>query len=267
MWTSAISRLSFGSSTPHWRVICECQRHRRRGTALGALRLVARSHLVVSFLALLLASGFVASPLGASIPSVDLFLESARSWMSWGGGVVDEPEVELGPPTAVTTWYDGDTTRELVRELYFRSLVPYGEIILEEARVNDLSPELVAAVVKTESDFRPRLVSHKDAHGLMQIIPSTGRLMGASDLFNPHDNIRTGTKYLRYLSDRYAGDRTMTLAAYNAGLGNVERYGGVPPFTETQNYLVRVARSNREYERKIRESVAQWNLVALRLRD
>ncbi|MDX1584797.1 MAG: lytic transglycosylase domain-containing protein, partial [Thermoanaerobaculia bacterium] len=124
-----------------------------------------------------------------------------------------------------------------------------------------------AAVVKTESDFRPRLVSHANAHGLMQIIPSTGRLMGARDLFNPHDNIRTGTKYLRYLYDIYEGDRTMTLAAYNAGLGNVQKYGGVPPFRETQNYVVRVARSNKEYERRIRESAAKWSRLALKIRE
>jgi hypothetical protein len=263
MWTTAISSVSFGPSVPHWRVICDCQRHRHRSTVLKA----ARSHLAVWSLGLLLASGFVASPLGASIPSMDLFLENARNWIQSGSAAADEPVVEMGPPTHQTSWYDGPVTRDVVREMYFRTQVPYGDIIYKEARANALPPELVAAVVKTESDFRPRLVSHKEAHGLMQIIPSTGRLMGASDLFNPHDNIRTGTKYLRYLSDVYAGDRTMTLAAYNAGMGNVERYGGVPPFTETQNYLVRVARSNGEYERRVRESVAQWNLVALRLRD
>ncbi len=164
-------------------------------------------------------------------------------------------------------WITTSMTTDVVREAFFKTQIPYGEIILKESADNELPPELVAAVVKTESDFRPRLVSNRNAHGLMQIIPSTGRFMGARDLFNPHDNIRTGTKYLRYLYDRYDGNRTMTLAAYNGGPGNVEKYGGVPPFTETQNYVVKVSRSNTEYERRIRESAARWNRLALRLRD
>ena len=85
----------------------------------------------------------------------------------------------------------------------------------------------------------------------MQIVPETGRLMGTHNLFNPTENIAAGTKYLRYLFDRF-GDQRMVLAAYNAGEGNVERFGGVPPFPETQNYLQRVSARTQQYRQGIR---------------
>lgn len=243
------------------RVICECQRHRKRRA-----RVKRATRAAVWGGVLFLAGGTFVSPLGASIPSVDVILSSARNWIA-GPAVIESGAVATEATPARKPWITSAMTTELVREAFFKTQVPYGEIILKESFENELPPELVAAVVKTESDFRPKLVSNKNAHGLMQIIPSTGKFMGARDLFNPHDNIRTGTKYLRYLYDRYEGDRTKTLAAYNAGPGNVEVYGGVPPFIETQNYVVRVARSNTEYERRIRESAARWNRLALKLRD
>jgi len=109
----------------------------------------------------------------------------------------------------------------------------------------------VAAVVEAESDFRPKLISDKNAQGLMQIIPSTGRLMGADDLFNPEENIAAGTKYLRYLVNRF-GDQRTALAAYNAGEGNVERFGGMPPFGETQMYVQRVLSRTTQYRQTLR---------------
>ena len=142
-------------------------------------------------------------------------------------------------------------TLEVAKEEFFRTQVPYGSIIYREARRNNLSPELIAAVVEAESDFRPRLVSNKQAQGLMQLVPETGRLMGADNLFNPSENIAAGTKYLRYLFDRF-GDEKMVLAAYNAGEGNVERFGGVPPFSETHDYVQRVASHTSRYSRRVR---------------
>src|SRR5438034_537859 len=91
-----------------------------------------------------------------------------------------------------------------------------------------------------------RLISGKNAQGLMQVLPSTGALMGAEDLFDPTENIAAGTKYLRYLFDRF-GDERLALAAYNAGEGNVEKFGGVPPFPETLNYLRKVSSRRNEY--------------------
>ena len=154
-------------------------------------------------------------------------------------------------------------TRDHAKEQFFRAHVPYGSIIYREAVRNNLEPELVAAVVESESDFRVRLVSHKNAQGLMQVIPSTGRLMGAADLFNPAENIAAGTKYLRYLFNRFEGDQRLALAAYNAGEGNVDKFGGVPPFPETINYLRRVSVTTGQYQQAVRGSYVS----SLRMRN
>jgi Soluble lytic murein transglycosylase and related regulatory proteins (some contain LysM/invasin domains) len=129
---------------------------------------------------------------------------------------------------------------ERLKEKFFQREVPFGGIIYSEARKNDLPPELVAAVVHTESQFVPTALSNRGAIGLMQIAPKTGRWLGASNLSDPAQNIRAGTKYLRYLTDRFDGDQAKAIAAYNAGEGNVRRFGGVPPFKETRNYVQRV---------------------------
>lgn len=144
-------------------------------------------------------------------------------------------------------------TREISKEAFFRANVPYGQIIYREAKRNNLPPELVAAVVESESDFRVGLVSNKNAQGLMQLVPETGRLMGAANLFNPEQNIAAGTKYLRYLFDRFGDERTV-LAAYNAGEGNIEKFGGIPPFPETLSYLDRVKQRTKSYAAKVHGS-------------
>src|SRR5712692_1962629 len=129
---------------------------------------------------------------------------------------------------------------EQVKENFFKTKVPFGSIIYSEARKNDLPPELVAAVVNTESKFQPTARSGAGAIGLMQLVPRTGRWLGARDLTNPAQNIMAGTKYLKYLTERFGGDQQKAIAAYNAGEGNVRRFGGVPPFRETRNYVQRV---------------------------
>jgi soluble lytic murein transglycosylase-like protein len=136
---------------------------------------------------------------------------------------------------------------ETVKQQFFKKEVPFGDIIYSEARKNNVAPELVAAVVNTESKFVPTARSGRGAIGLMQLVPKTGRWMGARDLTNPAQNISAGTKYLRYLSDRFGGDQQKMVAAYNAGEGNVRRFNGVPPFKETQNYVSRV----RDFQRDL----------------
>lgn len=127
-----------------------------------------------------------------------------------------------------------------VRQRFFKAEVPFGGIIYDEAKKNDLPPELVAAVVHTESKFVPTARSNRGAVGLMQLVPKTGRWMGANNLNDPAQNIQAGAKYLRYLTDRFSGDQQKAIAAYNAGEGNVRRFNGVPPFAETRNYVQRV---------------------------
>jgi hypothetical protein len=129
---------------------------------------------------------------------------------------------------------------EAVKEQFFKTQVPFGSIIYNEAKKHNIAPELVAAVVNAESRFQPTARSHRGAQGLMQLVPATGRWMGARNLMNPAENISAGTKYLRYLSDRFEGDQQKMIAAYNAGEGNVRRFGGVPPFRETRQYVVKV---------------------------
>jgi len=127
-----------------------------------------------------------------------------------------------------------------VKKAFFQKEVPFGGIIYNEAKKNDLPPELVAAVVHTESKFVPTARSNRGAVGLMQLVPKTGRWLGARNLTDPAQNIQAGAKYLRYLTDRFSGDQQKAIAAYNAGEGNVRRFNGVPPFKETRNYVQRV---------------------------
>ncbi len=141
-------------------------------------------------------------------------------------------------------------TLDVFKEEYFRLHVPYGAIIYREARKNDLPPELVAAMVHTESDFRPRLVSHKSAQGLMQIVPETARLLGIADPFSPEENIAAGTKYFRYLLNRFDNE-AIALAAYNPGEGHVERCHCIPDFQETRDYIARVNRRTDRYRQRV----------------
>jgi soluble lytic murein transglycosylase-like protein len=147
----------------------------------------------------------------------------------------------------------GPYALENFRENYYRANVPYGAIIYREARKNALPPELVAAMVHTESDFRPRLASQTAAHGLMQIVPSTAALLGIDEPLDPEQNIAAGTRYFRHLLNRY-DDETLALAAYNAGETNVARFGGVPPFQETQEYIAKVNRRTHRYRDGVRNA-------------
>jgi soluble lytic murein transglycosylase len=143
-------------------------------------------------------------------------------------------------------------TLDVAKEEYFKSEVPFGAIIYREAIKNELPPELIAAVVESESDFQAGLVSNKDARGLMQIVPETARFMRCQDPFDPDANIAAGTGYLHYLINRF-GDVQVALAAYNAGEGTVERLGGIPRYPETIEYVERVSRRTRFYRQGVQD--------------
>ncbi len=151
---------------------------------------------------------------------------------------------------------------ESSREQFFKKEIPFGSIIYREAKKNNLRPELVAAVVHTESKFKPTARSGAGAQGLMQLVPRTGRWMGAKNLMNPVENITAGTKYLRYLNDRFDGNEQKVIAAYNAGEGNVRRFGGIPPFRETRQYLERVRSFEDDLGARIEGQVALQVAVA-----
>jgi soluble lytic murein transglycosylase-like protein len=127
-----------------------------------------------------------------------------------------------------------------IRQQFFSNAVPFGDLIHEKSQKYDVDPVLVAAVMETESRFHTRARSQVGAMGLMQLMPRTGRWLGAKNLYDPDQNIEAGTKYLSYLSKRFDGNLKNTIAAYNAGEGTVQRYGGVPPYQETRIYVTRV---------------------------
>lgn len=115
-------------------------------------------------------------------------------------------------------------------------------LVLQAADRHQMDPDLIHAVIRTESGYDPRAVSPKGAMGLMQLIPATARRFGVEDPFDPKQNIEGGTSYLKYLLGLFGGDLALSLAAYNAGENSVMRQGGVPPFPETEEYVRRVRR-------------------------
>jgi soluble lytic murein transglycosylase-like protein len=255
-----------------YRVICDCQVHRQRERSLWrrAGRIASRS--VAVLISVPLAITAFDLPIAAmNIKSVNLdALRVSTPVSALVPAAVPEaapgPKLEVAAPGSRSSLpiFTTDSVREqflaqpvshsldVIKEHYFRTRVPYGAIIYREARRNGLAPELVAAMVHTESDFRPGLVSNKSAQGLMQIVPETARVLGIANPFDPEENIAAGTRYFRYLLKRFNGNEQIALAAYNAGPTNVERFGGVPPFPETQAYIEKVNVRRSRYRARLR---------------
>jgi soluble lytic murein transglycosylase-like protein len=172
----------------------------------------------------------------------------------------------------ITAWrFFGNDIRESLVSL--RSLrvsgTPYGSVIFnssaratavpeylspfiaDAAKAHGVDPRLVAAVARRESAFNPNAISPVGASGVMQLMPSTAKFLGVSNVFDARQNIHGGTRYLRKLLDTFNGDLDLTLAAYNAGPGAVAKYKGVPPYRETRAYVSAVRAS---YERSVAET-------------
>jgi soluble lytic murein transglycosylase-like protein len=245
-----------------FRLICDCQRHSRRPHSILKRTLRIASQAAAVLLSIPLAFAALDIPTSA----MNINLEALRGGTR-AAKATAQPQRQLPIFTTASIrrqFLDTDPdqlTLDVFKEAYFRESVPYGAIIFREARRNHLPPELVAAMVHTESDFRPTLVSNRSAQGLMQIVPETARLLGIADPFDPEQNIAAGTKYYRYLLDRFDNE-TLALAAYNAGEGNVVRFGGIPPFQETRDYIARVSRRTHRY----RERVHSRYLASIQLR-
>lgn len=121
-------------------------------------------------------------------------------------------------------------------------------LITKYANKNGLDEDFVKAVVNQESGFNPKATSHCGAMGLMQLMPATAEGLGVTNAYNPEQNIQGGTKYLKGLLDRFDNNKSLALAAYNAGPNAVKKYGGIPPYAETQNYVKSVLSKYDKYK-------------------
>jgi soluble lytic murein transglycosylase-like protein len=162
-------------------------------------------------------------------PSVaaDLAAVERRVAGLYGGGVAS-------PPPALAA-HPGDATG--AGSAFARDVE---SLVRQAARAERVDPSLASAVARTESNFDPQARSPAGAAGVMQLMPATAQALGVENPYDPAQNARGGARYLRELLDRFGGDVRRAVAAYNAGPGAVERFGGVPPFAETHRYVDRV---------------------------
>jgi soluble lytic murein transglycosylase-like protein len=124
----------------------------------------------------------------------------------------------------------------------------YEQIIKTCSEKYGVNSSLIKAVIHAESGYNPNAVSNKGASGLMQLMPGTARSLKVANSFDPKDNVEGGVKYLRFLLDTFRGDVSLALAAYNAGLTRVAKYGGIPPYAETRTYVNRVLSYMQSYQ-------------------
>ncbi|HVL65868.1 MAG TPA: transglycosylase SLT domain-containing protein [Vicinamibacterales bacterium] len=161
------------------------------------------------------------------------------TWRDEGGNLV----VSKAPRSGSDTTYAVVNVRSGIRATTpapSRRAARFEPLIAAEAAAHDVRPDLVRAVIQAESAFDPTARSPKGAMGLMQLMPATAAELGVKDAYDPAENIRGGVQYLKGLLVKYAGNEELALAAYNAGPGAVQKYGAVPPFRETREYISRI---------------------------
>ena len=151
-----------------------------------------------------------------------------------------QEKVTYYPDTNVHSYNNWGSSESAVLPSYSRTKDAYDSIIRSAAQAHGVSEGLIKAVMHTESGFNPSAVSPVGAQGLMQLMPATARRFNVSNAYDPSQNIFAGAKYLAWLMKRFNGNVHLALAGYNAGEGNVDKYGGIPPFRETQDYVRRV---------------------------
>jgi soluble lytic murein transglycosylase-like protein len=165
------------------------------------------------------------------------------SWRDADGKLVlsDKPRADKGAQT--TYEVHGASAVKVTTPFSTARSAQYEAAINEHARRQGVAADLVRAVIQAESAFNPTAVSNKGAMGLMQLMPSTAQELGVTNPFDPEQNIRGGVTYLKQLLNRYDQKVELALAAYNAGSGNVDKYGSVPPFKETRSYVDKITKA------------------------
>jgi hypothetical protein len=143
--------------------------------------------------------------------------------------------------------------------------IKFSNIINSASKKYVVDGNLIAAVIRAESNFDTRAVSRAKAKGLMQLMDATAGMYGVTNVFSPQQNINAGTRHLRNLLDLFDDNITLALAAYNAGQGTVARYGGVPPYKETMDYLARIRRFYGSFEAEISSSELESSLIVARI--
>ncbi len=177
------------------------------------------------------------------------------SWRDANGTLVLSDR-KLDPSALTYAVPDAATVRVTRPGVPVERRTQFEPLVQEHAARHSLRPELVRAVIQVESGYNPRARSSKGAMGLMQLMPGTASYLGVRDPYDPADNIRGGTAYLRELLDRYDGSEELALAAYNAGAGAVDRYGRrVPPYRETVDYVRRVGAATEKVQTARRGTV------------
>lgn len=179
--------------------------------------------------------------LGASVVHADIYKTEGPD------GVISFTNVPRAGSRRVTRETPKKTRAVMPQDKSPDRIHRYDAHIREAATLYQIPDALIRAVIKVESDFDPRALSPANAHGLMQLIPQTAERMMVQDIYDPRQNILGGTRYLRVLANLFNGDLQLTVAAYNAGEGAVIRHGGIPPYAETQRYVVKVIEYYRQY--------------------
>jgi soluble lytic murein transglycosylase-like protein len=177
--------------------------------------------------------------LAIALPS----LASAQiySWRDGDGNLVLSSTPKAGAVKTFAVENNSELTIRTTRRAVSKRSVQFEPLIREHAQLNGVSADLVRAVIQAESAFNPRARSPKGAMGLMQLMPATAAVYRVRDAYDPEQNIRAGVAYLKSLLTKYENKVELALAAYNAGPGAVQKYGGtVPPYKETRNYIARI---------------------------
>ncbi len=198
-----------------------------------------------------LAAAFVALAAVASLPgiaSADIFTFTDEEGVVHYSNKSNDPRARLLAKTAPHKRHaQAGFVAVPPSDTSIERFTRYDEWIRQAAIVYQIPPELIRAVIKIESNYDARAVSHTGAQGLMQLMPETAVRMQVRDAFDPRENIFGGTRYLRVLANMFNGDLSLTIAGYNAGEAAVVRYSGIPPYEETQQYVVKVTGFYRSY--------------------